>query len=188
MRTRRRQLSSPRQFKDAQQASSHVLAHRKQGYRGQHVGIYQSFDGELGTATLIKRLRRQGARLYVPVINDSGMSFTPLPLCASQKLNQFNILEPGELRARIKPQQLNVVLTPLVAFDRHGNRMGMGAGYYDRCFAFKRHAPARNPVMIGMAHACQEVAFGVLKQQPWDVPLDYMVSEKGLRKCLNRGR
>jgi 5-formyltetrahydrofolate cyclo-ligase len=72
------------------------------------------------------------------------------------------------------------VLAPLVAFDRSGNRLGMGGGYYDRSFAYLRHRVHwRRPRLIGYAYGFQEVQ--ALERAHWDVPLSGVVTELGLR-------
>ncbi|HID00312.1 MAG TPA: 5-formyltetrahydrofolate cyclo-ligase [Piscirickettsiaceae bacterium] len=73
---------------------------------------------------------------------------------------------------------IRLVITPLVAFDANGSRLGMGGGFYDRTFACKRNG-RHKPLLIGWAHACQEVAH--LPRQPWDVPLDGVITEAGAR-------
>ncbi len=65
---------------------------------------------------------------------------------------------------------------PLVAFDRHGNRLGMGGGFYDRAFAFKRNHPYIRPMLIGLAHGVQEE--GILEAAPWDIPLRAVATDK----------
>jgi len=74
---------------------------------------------------------------------------------------------------------LDIALVPLVAFDDYGRRLGMGGGYYDRTFAYLRHREHwRRPKLIGVAFEFQRVA--ELPAQPWDVPLDGIITEKGL--------
>lgn len=68
--------------------------------------------------------------------------------------------------------QLDVVITPLVAFDITGNRMGMGGGYYDRTLANWR--TDQRPLPIGYAHDCQQV--DKLAKQHWDIPLPYIIT------------
>ena len=77
------------------------------------------------------------------------------------------------------------MLVPLVGFDGAGNRLGMGAGYYDRTFAF-RHARRhwRGPRLIGVAYDCQEV--DAIDDRAWDVPLDGVVTESGVRMFERR--
>jgi 5-formyltetrahydrofolate cyclo-ligase len=97
--------------------------------------------------------------------------------------NRFGIPEPQLPAAQQwQPEALDAVLVPLLAFDRHGNRLGSGAGYYDRSFAFlgtRRPRPA--PLLIGVAYAMQEVER--LAIEPWDVPLDYIATEAELIEC-----
>ena len=84
--------------------------------------------------------------------------------------NRFGIPEPVTLRGSVAPWRLDLVLTPLVAFDTAGNRLGMGGGYYDRAFA-RRHQQRwpRRPVLCGLAHRFQQV--DLLPASVWDVPL-----------------
>jgi len=64
---------------------------------------------------------------------------------------------------------------PLVGFDPAGNRLGMGKGFYDRCFAFRGRNPGssparRRPILAGLAHDCQQVER--IPAEEWDVRLD----------------
>jgi 5-formyltetrahydrofolate cyclo-ligase len=74
---------------------------------------------------------------------------------------------------------LDLILTPLVAFDDQGNRLGMGGGFYDRTLAYLgRRKHWKKPRLIGTAHAFQQVAR--LPHESWDVPLHGVVTEKAL--------
>ena len=66
---------------------------------------------------------------------------------------------------------------PLLGFDLQLNRLGMGGGYYDRAFAFKR-SNAQSPILIGTAFACQQ--YSALPIADWDIPLDAVITERGL--------
>ena len=92
--------------------------------------------------------------------------------------NRFGIPEPSLRQHRIAlPWALDVILVPLVGFDSACRRLGMGGGFYDRTLGFLRHRTHwRRPTLIGLAHECQRVA--ELEAQPWDVPLDMVVTEK----------
>jgi len=83
-------------------------------------------------------------------------------------------------RRRIDPRQLDVVLVPLVAFDDAGWRLGFGAGFYDRKFAFLLRRLVRKPLLIGLGYELQRVE----RQNPsqWDVPLHATVTEQGIRR------
>jgi 5-formyltetrahydrofolate cyclo-ligase len=92
----------------------------------------------------------------------------------------FRIREPlgGPIRA---PRELDVVFMPLVGFDRRGNRIGMGRGFYDRHFAHRlRQFHWRRPLLVGLAYDVQEVA--ALPHGWHDVPLDAIVTESSIRR------
>ena len=90
-------------------------------------------------------------------------------------MNHFGIWEPSNCNA-IDASRLDVVVTPLVAFDDHGNRIGMGGGYFDRAFAFLRDRDHwLHPKLIGIAFACQRVE--KLSPSPWDIPVFRILSE-----------
>ena len=95
------------------------------------------------------------------------------------KANRFGILEPMvDSREWLDAAQLDVILLPLVAFDRRGHRLGSGAGYYDRALALRAGRPAP-PLLVGLAHSCQEVQ--LIPAEPWDIPMDAVATERGYR-------
>lgn len=89
--------------------------------------------------------------------------------------NRFGIREPIKSSSPLFANQLDLVLLPLLAFDRTGNRLGMGAGYYDRALQALVHQPSTRPRLIGLAHSFQEVES--IQAQPWDVTLDAIITE-----------
>jgi len=130
----------------------------------------------------IKQNTKPNTQLYLPVLAEDeaqGLLFAPLHNDSQFNNNKFSIPEPicatNEL---ISGEQLDLVLMPLLGFDKKGNRLGMGGGFYDRCFSFKRTSKARRPILVGFAYGFQEV--DALKAEDWDVPLDYVVTENGL--------
>lgn len=80
----------------------------------------------------------------------------------------FGLLQPD---AHAPPVRPDLVLIPMVAFDREGNRLGQGAGHYDRALSILPHA-----IRIGLAWSCQEVS--ALPADPWDEPLHAICTEK----------
>ena len=79
----------------------------------------------------------------------------------------------------IAARNLDLVIVPLLGFDQDCNRIGMGGGYYDRSFAFRRRFKhVKRPYLLGVAHEAQRVER--IKAQPWDVSLDAVVTEKNL--------
>jgi 5-formyltetrahydrofolate cyclo-ligase len=148
--------------------------------RARRVALFLAFDGEPSLAPLVAAARRQRKRLYVPVIRGMHMRFAELAPDAQLAANVFGILEP-KLGAPIDVRNLDLVLTPLVAFDDHGVRVGVGRGYYDRAFRFLRHrAIWRRPKLLGVAYELQRVA--PLVPSSWDVPLFGVVTESKVRR------
>ena len=91
--------------------------------------------------------------------------------------DSFGIRQPGDGR-EVTPHDLDLVLIPVVVADELGNRVGHGAGFYDRTFAHDRGAGRARPLLIGLCHAFQVVPR--LEARSWDVPLDLVVTEVGL--------
>jgi len=182
LRQRRRSLSPQQQQHHARQAVRHAL--RSPWFRRRkRVGLFISNDGELETAPLMQALWHHGHRLFLPVLEHSlshPMVFVEVKPDTPLRPNRYGIPEP--IQKKFFPAcLLDVVITPLVAFDANGSRLGMGGGFYDRTFACKRNG-RHKPLLIGWAHACQEVAH--LPRQPWDVPLDGVITEAGARAYM----
>lgn len=85
---------------------------------------------------------------------------------------RYGILEPSA-SGRRPGTDFDLMLLPLVACDRHGTRLGSGAGYYDRYLA----GLTRRPFLLGLAFEVQVVA--ALPAEPWDVRLDALLTERG---------
>lgn len=140
------------------------------------IASYLPANGEISPNLIQKRLIH--ANFFLPrisSIHNSTMQFYP----SSNKLvkNKFKLLEPLAQGSPIRLQHLDVVLMPLVAFDRRGNRLGMGGGFYDRAFEFCKPGGTTNrPKLIGIAHAFQEI--DSITPQYWDVPLDAIITDK----------
>lgn len=153
--------------------------------RARRVALYLPNDGEIDPRPLLDWFSRRGTRVYLPVLrplSDNRLWFVRYDDATPMSVNRFNISEPhtrlnAHRARRLPPWGLDVVLMPLVGFDRQGNRLGMGGGFYDRTFAFtRRQRPA--PHLIGLAHAGQEV--NQLPNQPWDVPLNAIVTDRSI--------
>ena len=148
--------------------------------QAKRLAVYLSIDGEPNLAiTILKSIKRKNI-ILTPVIHGKNIRFSPLNNESVLRKNHLGIQEPSG-RTFIEPHLLDVVLVPLVAFDNDGTRVGMGAGYYDRCFQFLlSKASCNKPKMIGIGYEFQRVKN--LKRQPWDVPLWSAVTDKGIYK------
>ena len=136
----------------------------------QHIALYVSFDGEISTDKLIKTLWAQDKYVYLPVLhpfNPNHLLFLRyLPETPMLK-NKFGIWEPKLNVQNVLPlKELDILFTPLVAFDKQGNRLGMGGGFYDRTLQNWRNSSF---IPVGLAHQCQQVE--QLPTEVWDVPL-----------------
>ncbi|WP_041068839.1 5-formyltetrahydrofolate cyclo-ligase [Candidatus Ishikawella capsulata] len=139
------------------------------------IAIFLSIDGEPNTKPLIKVLLEENKQIFLPVIksyveNDLiFINYTPkTPLI----LNTFGILEPIINKDNIlNLSDLDVMLVPLVAFDRKGQRLGMGRGYYDRTL---QNWQKYNFLPIGIAHDFQLVE--KLPTAKWDIPLPIIIT------------
>ncbi|MFZ5723629.1 MAG: 5-formyltetrahydrofolate cyclo-ligase [Pseudomonadota bacterium] len=172
LRARRRALGKPQQRAAARRLCRRVVASPQ--YRAaRRIALYLAADGEIDPAPLTVRALRDGKHVYLPVLHPltrNRMLFVRYRAGVALRRNRYGIPEPRARRERAAPWQLDLVLTPLVAFDRAGNRLGMGGGYYDRTFARTQAGRwPRRPVLCGLAHRLQEVA--ELPARPWDIPL-----------------
>lgn len=181
-RQKRNKLSGQAQRQHAKSATLKLLRSPVL-QRAKRVSVFFTRDGELDTELLIKSLWRRNISVYLPILTH----FAPQPMrfalyTPRTRLhpNVFGIPEPKVGKRRLIPgHQLDVVITPLACFDHLGNRIGMGGGYYDRTFRFKLGFFDPRPKLIGWAHQCQQVP--ELPRQPWDIPLNAIVTEDTLR-------
>ena len=138
------------------------------------LGLYQSGSEEFDCAPIAALARERGMALYLPVMEaHSQLSFAPWDDGDELTVNRYGIAEPDTGAARIAVSALDLVLVPLVGWDRRGGRLGMGGGYYDRALAV-----AVRPTLVGLAYAAQEVA--CVPMDSWDIPLDYVLTEREL--------
>lgn len=142
------------------------------------VAAYLAFDGEPNLAPSLSVLAELGTKLAVPVIHGepdqrfiSMRQFIP---DEGLQTNYYGIAEP--VAAREFPlTDIDLVLVPLVAWDRRGNRLGMGAGYYDRLF--QPVSRKKRPVRVGVGYDLQQSE--CVPVDPWDIRLHAVLTEKG---------
>lgn len=156
------------------------------------IGFYLAHGGEMDPAGLVSYAWKLNKTCYLPKLEGDTacpMRFAPYEPQSGLKPNRFGIAEPDcENSELITGELLDIVFIPLVAFDIKGNRIGMGQGFYDRTFAghgekIHRTAETRrlHPLLIGLAYRFQQV--DALEAEPWDVPLDAVVTENELIDC-----
>lgn len=176
IRQARRQLTPEQQKIAAEQAKLNTLQHPKIA-QAKNIALFLSFDGEINTQPLIDALWQQNKQVYLPVLHPfSAHHLLFLHYRPDTQLikNRFNIAEPPlDVRDVLPPEQLDVMLIPLVAFDNQGQRLGMGGGFYDRTLANWQQSGF---YPIGLAHDCQQVE--QLPVAHWDIPLPEIITPK----------
>lgn len=171
---------SPELRRSAAEAAAGIAAATAPFHRARRIAVYIAVDAELDPEPLAALARAAGKEVYLPVLppgNNAPLSFLPYAAGAALRPNRLRIPEPApSAGAQVAPVELDLVLAPLVAFDAHGQRLGMGAGFYDRSFAFLKDARTPHPALIGYAYEVQQVP--ELAAEPWDVPLAGVVTEQ----------
>jgi 5-formyltetrahydrofolate cyclo-ligase len=152
-----------------------------------NVAGYWAVAGELPLAAVIGGLRARGQVYHLPVIDDhKRLTFAPWWPGMAIAANRFGIPEPAGA-TQLAPDAMDVVLVPLLGFDRNGHRLGFGGGYYDRSFAYLRDlARPAKPLLVGIGYARQEVER--IEPRDWDVRLDYVATERELIDFTNPER
>lgn len=181
LRQQRRALSTHAQHAAAR-GLYRQLAQHPRFRRARHIALYLPNDGEIDPRPLLRAAQRRGKNTYLPVLNAwprSKMAFQRIRPDERLSANRFGIPEPRHNpRRQRKVWALDLVLLPLVGFDRFGGRLGMGGGFYDRSLAYRKMRKNwHKPTLLGLAHECQQVDRLVMAS--WDVPLAATVTNKG---------
>ncbi|MCW9025434.1 MAG: 5-formyltetrahydrofolate cyclo-ligase [Gammaproteobacteria bacterium] len=153
--------------------------------KSRHIAFYLPNDGEIDLTPLINIAWRHKKCCYLPVLGHTharALWFLPYKPETGLYKNRFGIFEPQHKPGKrfFKTQSLDLILLPLVAFDKTGNRLGMGGGFYDRTLSFLHNRKHwHKPHLIGAAYQFQQVE--KLPARYWDVPLQGIATEKLLK-------
>lgn len=137
------------------------------------VAGYSAMPGELDPGPALFALHARNWRIVLPVIEPAfTMRFVHwIPHRTTFTRNRYGIDEPEG--PAFAPNGIDVVVTPGIAFDAHGGRIGHGAGFYDRFFA-RLDEDGHRPERIGAAHDLQVVDH--VPTEPWDMPMDLVIT------------
>jgi len=141
------------------------------------VACFWPFDGEPDLRPVYRELMIRGCEMALPVIstdNSHDMCFHAWTENTEMVNNRYGIAEPRNTEKILLPR-FDMLLMPLVGYDRRGNRLGMGAGYYDRCLESLRDLPV--PLRAGIAYSLQKI--DSIEINNWDIPLHAVVNEHG---------
>lgn len=185
----REQHASIRKLKRAERAALSGLERRQRSRQiverilslpefinAEQILLYRALAEEVTLTDLTRYIDDPQKHLSYPHCRDSGILQALLPEGPWRK-NKYDIWEPDPKHATlIQPQELDLVVVPLVAFDNRCHRIGMGGGYYDRYLPLCTGA-----VKLGVAFELQRVS--VISPSPWDWQLDLVVTEKGIYRA-----
>jgi 5-formyltetrahydrofolate cyclo-ligase len=179
-----RQLSLPKRDAippDVRAAAAEAIAARAFPYQvkpGMVVSAYAPMQSELNPVPLMRKLADAGATLALPVVVGRGRPLIMREWAFGQPLatGVWGIREPMPGAPEAWP---DILLVPLACFDRKGNRIGYGAGYYD--LTINRLRVLKPVVAIGLAYHAQQVA--VVPSTPRDARLDLVLTEREVIDC-----
>lgn len=185
-RQRRKDLTPDQQ----QQAAEHLLLKCQQQLeftQANKVAVYLANDGEISLKPIIDFCWQHNKQVYLPILHpfsEGHLLFVHYHSQSVMHTNRFGIPQPKVTCSSICPlSELDIIFPPLVAFDKQGNRLGMGGGYYDRSLApILRDKLETN--VFGVAHNCQWVEEG-LTGEPWDIPLQKIITPDYVFCCVD---
>lgn len=168
-------------------ANSHILFHIQNSSlfkNSKHIAFYMSVNNEPHLESLLAAALKMKKHCYLPVLHPlkkNRLWFVPYHADDALTENRFGIPEPkvDKYHLRRSPRALDLVLVPLVAFDENCHRIGMGSGFYDRTFEFKKNLHTK-PFLMGVAYEMQKVPNTF--PHDWDIQLDEVVTEKTVYK------
>jgi len=137
-----------------------------------YVFLYLSIGYEVDTYQLIKCAFSDGKRVCVPRCHAGGvMDAVEISSVSDLQPGMYGILEPDETLPAIDPEKLDFILVPGMAFDRMRNRLGRGAGYYDRFLD-----RAKDAVTVGVCRSAR--LFDMIPFESHDKKVDFLITEK----------
>lgn len=171
----RNQLAHTVKDSAARHAANHLAEHPLFGV-SEHIACYASIKNEISTRYVIDTILQANKKCYLPVlVENKSLKFAVFQMGDALSANHYRILEPTHRSELIEGSALDMVLLPLLAFDKQGNRLGMGGGYYDRTFSFKKERLPDKPWLIGLGFSEQQATD--LPHDEWDVTLNGVITE-----------
>ena len=141
---------------------------------GETVSLFWPIRDEIDPRALVGAVLEAKGRVALPVVENRRIHFRAFDGEACLEDGAFGTRHPDSTQARLDP---DLIVAPLAAFDRHGGRIGYGAGHYDHAIAELR-AHGLEPRLVGIGFACQEVA--AIPLEPHDVRLQMIATERAL--------
>lgn len=148
---------------------------------GQVVALYWPRGREFDSSALIERLLKTSVICVLPVIQKDSkeLRFTKWDESVPLVVGPFDVLQP-EVNDKTIWLDPDIVVVPMLAFDRHGNRLGYGGGYYDVTLAALRER--KKIQAVGIGYSAQAVLFN-LPVEPHDQKMDWIITPHKVQKC-----
>ena len=142
------------------------------------IASFISFKSEISTQFLNEFLLNNGKILCLPIIknNSETLNFIEYNLKTKLVSGKFGIMQPSDISKEFLPE---VILTPCLAFDENGFRLGYGGGYYDKTFSYLKKIKHK---FISIAVAFDDQKIDELVHDKYDQKIDYILTEKKLYK------
>lgn len=185
IRAKRQGLSLRQQEVAAEQLATQLINHPTFQH-SQNIACYFATEDELSLMPFIQACWQHNKNVFLPVLqprNYHPLWFVPFTPTTTLIPNRYGIFEPMHQRKQRSKKiiTLDSIFLPLVAFDLSGNRVGMGAGYYDRTLnMLKTRRYWLKPRLIGVGYAFQQVKS--IKTNPWDVPMHFISTDKAIHR------
>jgi 5-formyltetrahydrofolate cyclo-ligase len=180
MRRRRRALSAVALSAAERAVAGHATA--LDAFRSAPCVIaYVATDHEVPTGRLIEAAFDSGKRVYLPRLDGEAISFAEHRRGAGLRPGARAIPEPLGDPLDLRDVMGAIAFVPLLAWDEAGMRVGRGGGHYDRAFT----GAARPQCLVGLGYTFQQCV--ALPRDPWDLQLDWVVTERGAVRCWRAG-
>tara|TARA_B100000989_G_scaffold44743_1_gene28544 strand:- start:7 stop:552 length:546 start_codon:yes stop_codon:yes gene_type:complete len=146
---------------------------KKKGIKGKIIGGYYPYNNEIDCIQILKKLEKKSYIICLPKIkNNFQMDFIQWSFKEPLVINKFGIPEPSTGKVKFP----DIILIPLLSFDKNLNRVGYGGGYYDRYI--QRVKKRKKPLLVGLAYLFQRVK--KIPINKYDIELDFIVTEKNI--------
>lgn len=176
----KRDLLNPGEVNDKSQKVFEYLVEMKIFKESSNIFTYLSFKNEVKTDKIINHSLKCSKNVYIPLCNTAIKELVVCKMDSWRDLepSKFGILEPKIENIKIgNREDIDLTIVPGVVFDRKGNRIGYGAGYYDKFFSSLKNDICK----IGICYSFQII--DTIVPSSYDVPVDYLVTEKEIIKC-----
>lgn len=146
--------------------------------KAKSIFIYISFSNEIDTVKIINKALEYGKEVYIPKIYREDKSMKAIRMNSFDELekNFMGILEPVNDSNYIEKENIDLIIVPGVVFDKEGNRIGYGGGYYDRYLSDIKDK--KNKVVL--SYGLQII--DEIEPEIHDIQVDYIISESYLVK------